>query len=253
MVSIALTGNYGFFNLLTLVLCVVLLDDASIRKMLRLEINTCLPKPLSASTRASRVGYALVCALLAAHAGIGSIRMLDRIGVRPDWPAPIRAAATRTASLRSANSYGLFAVMTTDRTEIEIEGSRDGKQWRPYRFSWKPGPRDRAPGFAQPHMPRLDWQMWFAALGQCRTNPWFVRFQARLLEGSSAVSALLDDDPFAGEPPRYIRSTVHRYRFAPLSESTDWWQTQRLGEYCPVLTLEGTQLKRVRVGELDSG
>lgn len=251
MVSITVTGNFGFFNLLTLVLCVVLLDDVRIRKMLRLRISTNRLTPRS-PTAVGRVGYALVCALLAAQAGIGTVRMLDRIGLGPKWPAPIRAAVAATGSLRSANSYGLFVVMTTDRTEIDIEGSHDGENWRPYRFLWKPGPLDRTPAFAQPHMPRLDWQMWFAALGQCRSNPWFLRFQARLLAGASAVSALLDDDPFQGDPPRYIRSTVHRYHFAPLSDPAGWWQRELVGEYCPVLTLEGSRLRRVRAGELDA-
>ncbi len=249
MVSIAVTGNYGFFNLLTLVLCVALLDDTFIRRTLRMGAGTVVPTHRPASVL-RRIGHALVCVLLAVHAGIGTLRMLDRIGPRLNWPAPIRAVTSGTASLRSANGYGLFAVMTTDRSEIELEGSRDGNTWRPYRFRWKPGPPDRSPGFAQPHMPRLDWQMWFAALGQCRSNPWFLRFQARLLLGSGSVSALLDDDPFAGgPPPRYIRSTLLRYEFAPLSDP-GWWRTELVSAYCPVLAIDGARLRRVPASEL---
>jgi len=139
--------------------------------------------------------------------------------------------------------------MTTDRREIELEGSRDGKHWIPYRFRWKPGPLDRAPGFAQPHMPRLDWQMWFAALGRCRSNPWLLRFQSRLLSGAEPVSALLDYDPFSDQPPLYIRTTLYRYRFAPPADA-GWWEAEPIGEYCPVLALDGERLRRVPAGEL---
>ncbi len=248
MVAIALTGNYGFFNLLTLVLCVVLLDDAHLRKLLRLR-NRVEPPPARSRTALRRVGFSLVCMLLIVQGLIGTIRMLDRIGVRPNWPEPVRAVVTAIAPLRSANSYGLFAAMTTDRTEIEIEGSVDGDEWERYEFRWKPGPLDKTPGFAQPHMPRLDWQMWFAALGECRSNPWFLRFQQRLLSGTHAVTALLEEDPFAGGRPRYVRSTVHRYTFAPLSSAGQWWQRERIGDYCPVLALEGERLRRVPSSE----
>jgi len=248
MLSIAATGNYGFFNLLTLVLCVLLLDDVCIRNTLRIGRPGPVASPRPA-TAVRRTGYALVCVLLAAHAVLGTVRMFDRIGPRLDWPAPIRALASQTAALRSANSYGLFAVMTTDRREIELEGSRDGKHWIPYRFRWKPGPLDRAPGFAQPHMPRLDWQMWFAALGRCRSNPWLLRFQSRLLSGAEPVSALLDYDPFSDQPPLYIRTTLYRYRFAPPADA-GWWEAEPIGEYCPVLALDGERLRRVPAGEL---
>jgi hypothetical protein len=248
MVLISVTGNYGFFNLLTLVLCVVLLDDAFIRRTLHIGPRSPASTASPASNR-SRIGYAMVCILLLVQAGIGSVRMLDRIGMRLNWPATIRLLVSGSAPLRSANSYGLFAVMTTDRKEIEIEGSRDGKTWSLYRFRWKPGPRDRLPGFSQPHMPRLDWQMWFAALGHCRSNPWFLQFQKRLLLGAGSVSALLDVDPFADEPPRYIRSTLHRYQFASLTEA-GWWKTEPLRAYCPVLAIEGSRLRRVPAAEL---
>ena len=74
--------------------------------------------------------------------------------------------------------------MTTERLEIVVEGSDDGQQWRAYEFPYKPGDVNRAPRWAAPYQPRLDWQMWFAALGDYRTNPWFVAFAERLLEGS---------------------------------------------------------------------
>jgi hypothetical protein len=110
------------------------------------------------------------------------------------------------------NNYGLFAVMTTHRHEIQIEGSDDGQTWLPYVFKWKPGNIDRRPPFVPLHMPRLDWQMWFEALhGPGQVDVWFYQFLVRLLEGSPEVLRLLKHDPFPDHPPRYIRAMVYDY------------------------------------------
>jgi hypothetical protein len=139
--------------------------------------------------------------------------------------------------LRSANPYGLFRVMTKERPEITVEGSDDGETWTPYRFHWKPCELDRRPRFTTPHMPRLDWQMWFAALrGDCRTEPWFLRFERRLLEGSPDVLALLRENPFPDRPPRYLRARLSLYTFTRWGER-DWWAREDLGLYCPPIEL----------------
>src|SRR6185436_21046790 len=98
----------------------------------------------------------------------------------------------------------LFAIMTTRRTEITIEGSLDGREWREYRFRYKPCDPHSLPSQSAPHMPRLDWQMWFAALGNWRDSPWLYRFMQRLREGRPEVLRLLDGDPFHGERPRFV-------------------------------------------------
>ena len=107
-----------------------------------------------------------------------------------ELPEPIETLARYTSPFQVVNSYGLFAVMTTERLEIVVEGSDDGQQWRAYEFPYKPGDVNRAPRWAAPYQPRLDWQMWFAALGDYRTNPWFVAFAERLLEGCSSRISL---------------------------------------------------------------
>ncbi len=138
------------------------------------------------------------------------------------------------------NGYGLFANMTTSRPEIVVEASDDRVEWRPYEFRWKPGDPMRRPGFVQPHMPRLDWQMWFAALGSPRSSRWFVAFCARLLEGSAPVLALLETNPFPAAPPRYVRATLYDYRFTTPAErraTGAWWTRRALRPYVPVLTL----------------
>jgi hypothetical protein len=141
---------------------------------------------------------------------------------------------------RTFNSYGLFAVMTTSRPEIIIEGSNDGVAWLPYEFKYKPGEVKRRPRFVAPHQPRLDWQMWFAALGSYRQNPWLVKFCLHLLEGSRPVLALLDHNPFPQAPPRYIRAVMYGYRFTDFAtrrKTGAWWHRQERGLYLPPLSL----------------
>jgi len=128
-------------------------------------------------------------------------------------------------------------VMTTQRPEIVIEGSLDGVTWRPYEFRYKPGDPARRPKFVEPHQPRLDWQMWFAALGGYEQNPWVRAFLERLLEGSPAVLGLLATNPFPNGPPRYVRAVLYDYRFTDFGErqaTGAWWKRRELGLFCPV-------------------
>ncbi len=137
---------------------------------------------------------------------------------------------------RSINSYGLFAVMTTSRPEIVILGSDDGVTWKPYEFRWKPGDPQRAPAFVEPHQPRLDWQMWFAALETCDENPWLVRFIEKIHDGSPEVLGLMDVNPFPSAPPRRIRAMLYDYRFTGFAERRStgaWWRREAKGLYCP--------------------
>jgi len=140
---------------------------------------------------------------------------------------------------RIVNGYGLFRVMTKDRCEIVIEGSTDGINWAPYEFKWKPDDVKRAPGWCAPHQPRLDWQMWFAALETPQQNPWLVGLIVRLLEGSRDVTGLLARNPFPDKPPHYIRAMFYRYRFTNSEERRQtgaWWKRQELREYLPTIS-----------------
>jgi hypothetical protein len=138
------------------------------------------------------------------------------------------------------NRYGLFAVMTTSRPEIIVEGSNDGETWREYAFRYKPGALTRAPPWNIPHQPRVDWQMWFAALGDFRQNRWFIAFMLRLLEGSPPVLALLDGNPFPEGPPRFVRASLYEYRFsdaATRAATGQWWVREPAGLYFPQVSL----------------
>jgi hypothetical protein len=144
------------------------------------------------------------------------------------------------APLRSINGYGLFAVMTTSRPEIIVEGSNDGVNWLAYEFKYKPGDLQRRPRFVAPHQPRLDWQMWFAALGQARNNPWFVNFCFRLLQGKAEVLALLEKNPFPDKPPRFIRASFYDYHFTNFAQRRKdgtWWRREFKGYYLQPVSL----------------
>ena len=131
--------------------------------------------------------------------------------------------------------------MTISRQEIVVEGSMDGESWAAYSFPYKPGDPARAPRWAAPHQPRLDWQMWFAALGNYRENPWFVNFAVKLLEGSAEVRGLLESDPFGGRVPQYVRAVVYEYGFTDADErrkTGHWWKREATGTYLPPVGLK---------------
>jgi hypothetical protein len=158
-----------------------------------------------------------------------------------EWPRPVAMVAGYLESFHVVNGYGLFRVMTKTRPEIIIEGSADGNEWVPYEFRWKPGDLNRAPAWAAPHQPRLDWQMWFAALGTYRHNPWMVSLLERLLRNAPDVTRLLARNPFPDSPPKYTRARFFEYRFTTFEEhraTGAWWKREERGEYLPVVSLE---------------
>jgi hypothetical protein len=152
----------------------------------------------------------------------------------------LEAVYGAVAPFRIISGYGLFRVMTKERSEIIIEGRDDGIEWKPYEFKWKPGALSQSPGWVEPHQPRLDWQMWFAALGDSRQNPWFLALAFRLLENSPDVVHLLGKNPFPDKPPRYLRAELYRYRFSTLAErrqTGNWWQRTDEHPYLPPVSL----------------
>src|SRR6184192_1638 len=193
--AIAITGNYCFFNLLTIALCLLLVDDASLK---RVEGRTSA-SPASQELRSPYASEA--CALRTAKrlqiANLVALFILiitlplnlwlcyTALKAEADWPKPLLMVYARIEPFRILNGYGLFRVMTKERPEIQVEGSADGIDWVSYEFKWKPGDMNRAPRWCAPHQPRLDWQMWFAALGGRRQEGWFQNFVVRLLENRS--------------------------------------------------------------------
>ena len=237
-VMILLTGNYAFFNLLTIALCLLLIDDSTWRSLAR---HTAPAREGSAVPRWS-VSAAKIAAIvvLVVTLPLNSWLMFSALKPEAAPPRPLAALASLLQPFHIVNGYGLFRVMTKTRPEIVVEGSADGIDWSPYEFRWKPGDVDQAPRWVAPHQPRLDWQMWFAALGSPRQNPWFLRFAEQLLRGRAEVAALLQRNPFPDKPPRYLRARLYQYEFTTQREdggTSPWWKRRELPEYLPTVSL----------------
>ena len=238
-VLIGSTGNYGYFNLLTAALCLLLLDDACFPARLRLTASEPATPPWQT------IGAWGVGALWLA---VSVNALMPAFGWRRQPPAAVRwlQAVVQPIDevlhpLDVVHSYGLFASMTTERPEIMVEGSADGTTWKRYGFKYKAGDLRRGPVFAGLHMPRLDWQMWFAALGSWQRNQWFGAFEQHLLEGTPEVLALIADNPFPDAPPKYVRAQMYDYHFTDLAhwrETGEWWRATYKGGYGPVLSRE---------------
>jgi len=264
---IGLTGNYGFFNVLTIALCLTLLDDqalASIGSVFRRRRRAAPADAPSAPASAADAGPScgLVPGVLppfvpepreplvqrGAQAAFGALVLVVGLSqiheaCAPREPVPIEEVAeleARVGPFLSINGYGLFRTMTLTRPEIIVEGSADGETWVDYDFRFKPDTLDERPRWVEPHMPRLDWRLWFEALDwESSTQPlrpydpsgWFASFLSRLLEGEPAVLELLASNPFPDAPPRAVRATLYLYRFADADErrrTGQWWMRERI-------------------------
>jgi hypothetical protein len=229
-IGIITTANYGFLNYIVLALGLLLLDDSTLARI-GLESPAEVPREDTPGFRIYRrfettvLGVLLYATVVAfAFGGAGSV-----LGLPNRLLAPFRIA----------NAYGLFAVMTPARYEIEFQGSNDGTTWTPYLFRYKPEELDRRPGFLGLYQPRFDWNLWFASLGPWRATPWVVLAQERLVEGSPAVLSLFRDDPFHGKPPSMVRAVLYQYWFTDLAtkrHSGLWWRRQELGPFSGTVT-----------------
>lgn len=227
---IFLTGNYTFFNLLTIALCFWLIPDGFWERILPLTMPTVhaqiFPHPFTATVM---VGLALL-----------SLFWCTRFWLPGRVINIVQPILQVTQAFHISNPYGLFATMTKSRSEIVLEGSADGKEWKEYQFRYKPGDVSRPPPIVAPHQPRLDWQMWFAALGSERTNPWVHMLIQRMLEGSPAVLNFFSENPFASAPPKYIRAKLYAYDFndpGDILSGGNWWVRRPLGDYTGTMAI----------------
>lgn len=239
-ILIILSGNYAFFNVLTIALSFTLFDDAALRSFLPLSLRIApVPGRLSFSQLYLETVKSIVPAIL-----IGLLSLTCFTGVflgTQHIAQPFKTALAYADGLRSFNSYGLFAIMTTKRPEIIIEGSNDGKEWKAYEFKYKPGDLRNAPCMVAPHQPRMDWQMWFAALAPERVSPWFIQLVDRLLEGRPEVLGLFASNPFPQDPPKMIRARLYDYHFSDfdgLFKNGQWWTRTETGTYLPIRTVQ---------------
>lgn len=233
---ILLTGNYAFFNLLTLALCLWGLDDrtfAPLAPVLRWRWGLIGVPPVLRLPLLRKILNGIPAALMA----IGGIELIGMFA--PSMNRTISPVLTYISRFQIVNTYGLFAVMTTTRPEIVIEGSNDGLSWREYNFRYKPGNLHRSLPFVAPYQPRLDWQMWFAALGSYQENTWVGSLVYHLLHGDPSVTGLLGPTPFP-KPPRYMRALLYLYRFTTPEERARTgavWQRELQGTWLAPVSL----------------
>jgi lipase maturation factor 1 len=238
-VLIALTGNYAYFNLLSIGLCLACLDDAWWQRLGSL-IRIHSEAPALSPVQAFRPPATLLRWFAALSVGVTFFETAAAVSRGAASSPLVRAVASTVGPLRSFNDYGLFAVMTTERPELVFEGSNDGNDWREYGLPFKPGDLSRMPRWVAPYQPRLDWQLWFAALDAPENNPWVGTLCARILENDRDVLGLFSVNPFPDHAPRLIRVVRYQYEFTNYAERAstgNWWRRTPIDFYIPAVSL----------------
>ncbi|KAA6461287.1 lipase maturation factor family protein [Acidobacteria bacterium AB60] len=239
-IGVILTGNYAFLNFIVLALGFLLVDDVYWRRVFPARFRPAMLRRVNDEGEPG-VGAALhgagvmVSGCLMIWVGYATTAELVNLVVPHALPI---APAAALEPFRIANQYGLFAVMTRGRYEIEFQGSRDGQNWEPYVFRYKPQLLHEAPGIYAPYQPRFDWNLWFASLGDWQQNEIVPITETRLLSNDRDVLALFRSSPFDGAAPRAVRAVLYQYWFTSLNEKRrtgNWWRRQFLGLYAPAL------------------
>ena len=236
-ISIMITGNYTYFNILTIAICVLLFDDMfylncfpGFLKKIFFNQKSYETLPIPNFRKILLYIFSFVVLFL------GIIQL--SVSVLGYWnlPVAVQGVVKFISPLGIVNRYGLFTVMTTERPEIVIEGSNDGVIWKEYKFRHKPSDLDRLLPVVAPYQPRLDWQMWFAALGNYQRNPWFIKLVEHLAKGTPEVLGLLESNPFPDNTPIYIRALLYKYEFTDYQERKNTgniWKRELEGYYLP--------------------
>jgi hypothetical protein len=255
-IGIILTANYTFLNYIVLSLGFLLLDDRFLEWILPRPIRQFIDrKPASPALlkvgaqaenalarwrkalRPVRMTIAAICLGLVAYVTTAQLAWMF-VPALPLPEAPVRWLEPS----RIANRYGLFAVMTPARLEVEFQGTRDGKTWAAYPFRYKPQDLKKAPGIYAPYQPRFDWNLWFASLGSWREFRFVIWTEERLLKSEPDVLELFAGNPFTGgDPPTRVRAVIYQYWFTDAKtkhEQGTWWRRELLGEYAPALQRE---------------
>ena len=242
-IGVILTGNYAFLNYIVLALGCLLVDDVYLarffperwrRSAIPQEERGNAPGQHSLGTVFHAAGVVLsgLTLLWIGYATTAELVDIARTEILPFKPAQA------LEPFRIANQYGLFAVMTRGRYEIEFQGSNDGRNWQPYLFTHKPQLLNEAPGIYAPYQPRFDWNLWFASLGDWQQNDMVPITEGKLLMNDRDVIGLFRSDPFNGTAPRYVRAVLWQYWFISLDEKRrtgNWWRRRLLGLYAPAI------------------
>ncbi len=225
-VMIWATGNFSYLNYLTSALSIIAFS------------NSFLGVPFAPSLPSSNKFLTILLSF------VGAIFILLQLVQLWHHFWPKRRLARWLYSLypyHLVNPYGIFAVMTTERYEIIIEGSHDGHDWQEYLCRYKPSEITRRPRRIAPYQPRIDWQMWFLPFDDFEAQTWFHQFLYHILKGTPEVLKLMRYNPFAEKPPKYVRAVMYDYKFSSYQEKKEqgwWWKRSWMGNYSPVMMLK---------------
>jgi uncharacterized protein YjeT (DUF2065 family) len=234
-IVLILSGNLSWLNWLTLALCFSCFDDELLKflfpKSWRERVNSLVDEAQASLIRRG-ISYGLAAVVLF-------------LSIEPvlNLISPEQAMNLSYNPLHLVNTYGAFGSVTQTRREIILEGTEEenpnsSTQWREYQFKCKPGDIHRAPCVVSPYHYRLDWQMWFAAMGSYEEAPWVIRLVQKLLEGDKNTLGLMSENPFPDKPPKFIRAQLYEYHLTRFqNHSPDWWRRERIGTFLPALSL----------------
>ena len=237
-----LSGNLSFLNWLTIVPMLACFDDSLLGRVLPRRLVD-RAKRAAETAQPSRLHNACV---------VGLVIVIGLLSIYPvaNMLSPQQIMNTSFNRLHLVNTYGAFGSVGRERHEIVFEGTDEAvvterTRWKEYQFKAKPGDPLRRPALIAPYQPRIDWQIWFAAMATPDQYPWTTHFVWKLLHNDAGALSLLANNPFPDKPPRYIRAVFYRYRFAPPRDPTGaWWKREPLGLWLPALSAADPKLRR---------
>ncbi len=240
-VFLIVSGNLSFLNYLTIIPFLACFDDTFLRHFLPRALVQCAERAAEES-EPSRINNAIAIALSLVVVYLSVAPVLNLFSGR-------QLMNSSYDPLDLVNTYGAFGSVGRERDEIIFEGTDDAlitgdTQWKEYEFKAKPGDPNRRPPFVAPYQPRIDWQIWFAAMASPADYPWTLHFVWKLLHNDRGTLSLLANNPFPDTPPHYVRARLYRYQFAPIGDKA-WWKRERIGEWLPALSADDPRFRHL--------
>jgi hypothetical protein len=240
-IFLIISGNLSFLNYLTIIPFLACFDDTFLRHFLPGAIVRRAERAAQ-ETQPSQINNAIAVVLSIVVAWLSIPTVLNLASGR-------QLMNYSYDPLDLVNTYGAFGTVGRERDEIVFEGTDDAvitgdTKWKEYEFKAKPSDPNRRPPFVAPYQPRIDWQIWFAAMASPAEYPWTLHFVWKLLHNDRGTLSLLANNPFPDAPPHYIRARLYRYQFAPLGEK-EWWKREPISEWLPALSTDDPRFRRL--------
>jgi len=240
-IFLIISGNLSFLNYLTIIPFLACFDDTFLRRLLPGSLVK-RAEQAAQESQPSRINNTIAIALSILVAYLSIAPVLNLVSGR-------QIMNTSFNRFDLVNTYGAFGAVGRERDEIIFEGTDDtiitgDTRWKEYEFKAKPGDPNRRPPFVAPYQPRIDWQIWFAAMASPAEYPWTLHFVWKLLHNDRGTLSLLANNPFPDTPPHYIRARLYRYQFSPLGDKA-WWKREVIGEWLPALSTDDAEFRRL--------